>query len=93
VAHRIELECVSCGFCADVCPERCIVEDTETYVIDAEACTDCGDCVPVCPVDCIIGERASEGAATIEAWLNPDGNSGSRSEDPPPEEDPSPSPS
>jgi formate hydrogenlyase subunit 6/NADH:ubiquinone oxidoreductase subunit I len=70
VAHRIELECVSCALCAEICPEKCIVEDVEAFVIDGEACTDCGDCVPVCPVDCIVGQRASEAPATIEACLS-----------------------
>jgi NAD-dependent dihydropyrimidine dehydrogenase PreA subunit len=71
VAHRIELECVSCALCSEICPEKCIVEDVETFVIDGEACTDCGDCVPVCPVDCIIGQRVSDAPATIEACLYP----------------------
>jgi Fe-S-cluster-containing hydrogenase component 2 len=71
VAHRIEIECVSCALCAEICPEKCIVEDVEAFVIDGEACTDCGDCVPVCPVDCIVGQKVSESPATIEACLLP----------------------
>jgi Fe-S-cluster-containing hydrogenase component 2 len=70
MAHRIELECVSCALCAEVCPEQCIVEDVDTFVIDGEACTDCGDCVPACPIDCIVGERVSEAVATIDACLS-----------------------
>jgi Fe-S-cluster-containing hydrogenase component 2 len=85
MAHRIELECVSCALCAEVCPEKCIVEDAETFVIDGEACTDCGDCVPACPIDCIIGERVGTGTATIDACLAPVGSTvGSDSPSPEP---------
>jgi Fe-S-cluster-containing hydrogenase component 2 len=90
VAHRIELECVSCALCAEICPEKCIVEDVETFVIDSEACTDCGDCVPVCPVDCIIGDKVSDGTATIEACLSPAGSTLPNND---PSESPSASPS
>jgi Fe-S-cluster-containing hydrogenase component 2 len=86
------MECVSCALCAEICPEKCIVEEADTFVIDGEACTDCGDCVPVCPIDCIIGQRlVSEGAATIEGCLAPVGSSESSfpSQDSEPAEDPS----
>lgn len=55
MAHFIEEECVSCAFCAEVCPEKCITEGDEAFVIDPERCTDCGECTPVCPVECITG--------------------------------------
>lgn len=55
MAHLIEEECVSCGICTESCPESCISEGEEIFVIDPERCTDCGECVQVCPVDCILG--------------------------------------
>ena len=54
VAHVIENECVLCAACVEVCPEACITEDDEVFVIDPEVCTDCGDCIPACPVACIL---------------------------------------
>lgn len=55
MAHVIEEECVSCGLCTDLCPEKCIADGEEMFVIDPERCTDCGECVTVCPIDCIVG--------------------------------------
>ena len=57
MAHRIEEECVCCALCVAACPEICIHEGGDVFLIDPETCTDCGDCVPVCPVACITGER------------------------------------
>ena len=62
VAHYIEDECVSCGLCTDVCPETCICEGEDVFVIDPDRCTDCGDCVNVCPVECIIRVTAQSAA-------------------------------
>lgn len=56
MAFVIEDTCVACARCLPVCPENCIFEDAETFVIDGDACTDCGECLPACPVACIIGE-------------------------------------
>ena len=55
MAHVIEEECVSCDLCTGVCPEHCITDAAEMFVIDPDRCTDCGDCVTICPVDCIAG--------------------------------------
>ena len=52
--HVIEEECVLCGLCTEICPETCILEGEEVFMIDPEPCTDCGDCQEVCPIDCII---------------------------------------
>jgi NAD-dependent dihydropyrimidine dehydrogenase PreA subunit len=46
-------ECISCGSCAEVCPEDAISEGEEAYEIDAEKCTDCGTCEDECPVSAI----------------------------------------
>jgi NAD-dependent dihydropyrimidine dehydrogenase PreA subunit len=53
MAHVIENECVACARCDVACPEHCIFEGEDLFIIDAERCTDCGDCVKVCPVGCI----------------------------------------
>ena len=49
-------ECISCGSCAEVCPEDAISEGEMAYEIDAEKCTDCGTCEDECPVDAISAE-------------------------------------
>ena len=50
-------ECISCGACAEVCPDEAITEGDDTYEIDPEKCTDCGTCEAECPVDCISVEE------------------------------------
>lgn len=40
--------CVSCGACADACPQDAITVD-DIAVIDASKCVDCGVCVDECP--------------------------------------------
>ena len=49
-------ECISCGSCAEVCPEDAISEGEEAYEIDAELCIDCGLCEEECPVEAISAE-------------------------------------
>ncbi|MBN1934000.1 MAG: 4Fe-4S binding protein [Anaerolineae bacterium] len=51
-----ENECISCGSCAEVCPEDAISEGKNSYVIDPEKCIDCGLCEDECPVDAISAE-------------------------------------
>ncbi len=51
-----ENECISCGACAEVCPEDAISEGENSYVIDPAACIDCGLCEDECPVDAISAE-------------------------------------
>lgn len=53
MAHTITDECITCGTCADVCPEGAISEGDESYVIDPQKCTDCATCVDECPVGAI----------------------------------------
>ena len=54
MAILIQEECVSCAMCADICPEKCISEEDEQFVVDLERCTQCAECLPICPVDCIV---------------------------------------
>jgi ferredoxin len=50
MAYKISDECISCGACADACPNEAIKEGDTIYVIDPEKCIDCGACADVCPV-------------------------------------------
>jgi ferredoxin len=50
MAYVINDDCISCGACADSCPNEAISEGDGKYVIDAEKCIDCGACADVCPV-------------------------------------------
>ncbi|MBN1484524.1 MAG: 4Fe-4S binding protein [Chloroflexia bacterium] len=52
--HFITDACIACGTCEDECPDECISEGDEIYVIDPDCCTDCGACAAVCPEDAII---------------------------------------
>lgn len=54
MAYVITNECVSCGTCADECPQSCIAAGDDIYVINAEECVDCGSCADACPTDAIV---------------------------------------
>ncbi len=58
---QITDECIYCGSCEPVCPERAIAEDLEAgaYVIDPARCSGCPaserpPCVEACPVDAVV---------------------------------------
>ena len=53
MAYVITDECVSCGSCADECPNEAISERDRKYVIDPDKCVDCGTCADECPNDAI----------------------------------------
>ncbi len=53
MAYVITDECVSCGTCADECPNEAISEGDGKYVIDPDKCVDCGTCADECPNDAI----------------------------------------
>lgn len=50
MAYKISDDCISCGACANECPQKCIAEGDGKYVIDATRCTECGSCGNICPV-------------------------------------------
>ncbi len=53
MAYKIDSnECIGCGSCEAVCPQKCISQgDDNKFVIDSENCIDCGSCKGVCPVE------------------------------------------
>ena len=54
--YKITDECISCGACADECPEEAISENDELdrFEIDQSKCTQCGTCIDTCPTEAII---------------------------------------
>lgn len=52
VGYRINSNCVSCGVCADECPEKCI-SPGEPYMINGTHCLECGRCMEFCNYDAI----------------------------------------
>ena len=53
MAYKIGEACISCGTCADTCPNEAISEGDERYVIDPDKCISCGACAAECPVEAI----------------------------------------
>ncbi len=59
MALKIFEECINCGACEPVCPNKAISEGDPIYTIDSDLCTECEgfheekQCVTVCPVDCV----------------------------------------
>ena len=56
MAYKISDECVSCGACANECPQEAIAEGAEHYEIDPEKCVSCGVCADTCPMSAISEE-------------------------------------
>ena len=58
MALKITEECINCGACEPECPNTCITQGDDLYIIDAAKCTECKGqndapaCAAVCPVDC-----------------------------------------
>ncbi len=53
---KITEKCISCGICADECPQSCINKGDSKYVIDNDACVECELCVGSCPESAIVVE-------------------------------------
>ena len=48
-------QCVGCGICGVVCPQRVFaVEDKKAFIIDRDLCMECGACASNCPANAII---------------------------------------
>jgi dissimilatory sulfite reductase (desulfoviridin) alpha/beta subunit len=50
--------CISCGNCAEACPDEAIAMVDGLPAINRDACISCGRCVLVCPVDSMHCTRA-----------------------------------
>lgn len=50
--YQITDTCISCGSCAEHCPQRCIEAGTQ-YRIQQEHCLHCGNCYAICPVHAV----------------------------------------
>ena len=50
---KITDACISCGACADACPNDAISAGADAYIINQEDCADCEVCIDVCPNDAI----------------------------------------
>ncbi len=48
-------QCVGCGICIDVCPEKALTFDSDGLlpVVDNELCDKCGTCARECPTGAI----------------------------------------
>ncbi|HHY59725.1 MAG TPA: 4Fe-4S binding protein [Clostridia bacterium] len=60
--YRITGDCISCGHCSVVCPQKAINDGyRDTALVSSvwqgyritEACSECGACAAVCPVQAI----------------------------------------
>lgn len=50
--YYITENCIGCGTCQSVCPQRCIEEGTP-YVINQNHCLHCGSCFENCPAGAV----------------------------------------
>ncbi|MCK5311681.1 MAG: 4Fe-4S cluster-binding domain-containing protein, partial [Desulfobacteraceae bacterium] len=41
--------CIDCGTCLEICPEKALTKTLEGIVIDRDLCTDCIKCTEECP--------------------------------------------
>lgn len=49
--------CIGCGSCIEVCPQKCIDLSDTLAAIMQEHCLHCGNCMSVCPVGAVIKGR------------------------------------
>jgi ferredoxin len=74
MATLIVDDCINCGACEPVCPNRAISPGEQMHVIDPERCTECvgfhgeEQCARACPVDsCLPDPDREEDEATLIA--------------------------
>lgn len=51
--YIITEDCIGCGVCVDVCPQKCIDTSGRPLKIQQEHCLHCGNCASVCPVGAV----------------------------------------
>ncbi|MFQ6037794.1 MAG: 4Fe-4S dicluster domain-containing protein [Candidatus Aminicenantales bacterium] len=61
----IQVECTGCGICADICPERAILQSRDMpYPEPLEGkCTGCMECAKQCPFDAVRVKRTQGASA------------------------------
>lgn len=74
MATLIVDDCITCGACVPVCPNKAISEGEALFVIDPDRCTECvgfhdvEQCASVCPTDaCLPDPDREESEATLLA--------------------------
>ncbi|MEE8422685.1 MAG: 4Fe-4S binding protein [Dehalococcoidia bacterium] len=58
--YFITTDCMRCGVCEFMCPERAIFDAPRQAIILKRKCNGCGDCVPYCPVRAIVPRERGE---------------------------------
>jgi len=52
--YYIESNCIKCGQCLNVCPQKCIDIEKNNAVINQNHCLHCGNCFEKCSVNAVI---------------------------------------
>ena len=52
--YLITEDCIGCGVCVDVCPQKCIDTSARPLRIVQENCLRCGNCFRECPTDAVV---------------------------------------
>ena len=50
--YRITEDCIGCGTCQSVCPQK-VISEGSPYMIDEPHCLQCGNCFENCPAQAI----------------------------------------
>jgi ferredoxin len=46
-------DCIGCGSCVEMCPQKSIVTENVPYMIMQDHCLHCGNCLTACPVGAV----------------------------------------